>query len=157
MRISGLPGTPFVWGRQQRCRFHFERLCQDNQFGISYATKLRFNFREGAAAQLQSKHRTARRKQFLRQSLLVTQFPDLRTDNVLRFGHAPIMELYLILLRGLNCSVYGATASMDAVQRNGTSKPDNKKHPGKSRTNMNHLNGYISWSHDCHLVGIDPP
>jgi hypothetical protein len=50
----------------------------------------------------------------------------LRADNVLRFGHAPIMELDLILLRGLNCSVYGATASKNAVQRNTTSKPDYK-------------------------------
>lgn len=133
MRISGLPGTPFIGGRQQCRRFHFERLRQDNQFGIRYATKLRFNFREGAAAQFQPEHRTARREQFLCQSLLVTQFPDLRADNVLRFGHAPIMELDLILLRGLNCSVYGATRINGCGATKQNQQTGQQKRPVKAR------------------------
>jgi len=155
-RISGLPGTPFVGGRQQCRRFHLERLRQDDQFGIRYAAKLRFDFRECAATQFQSEHRTTRREQFLRQSLLVTQFPDLRADDVLRFDHAPIMELDLILLRGLNCSVYGATHPVKTAQRNRTSEPDSGKPCWESRSNTNHLKFFISKSHDCHLVAVDP-
>jgi hypothetical protein len=40
---------------------------------------------------------------------LVTQFPNLRADNVLRFGHAPKMELDTKMNRRLNCTDFGAT------------------------------------------------
>ncbi len=114
--IPILPGTPLGKWQQDRW-FHLERLRQDHQFRIRDATKLGFDFREGAPAQFQSKHRAAGRKQLLCQPLLVTQFPDLRPDDVLRmFSHAPEMELDIKTGGASDCSVFGATCQTGAGQ-----------------------------------------
>ena len=106
-KISGSPGAAF--GRRQQCRrLHLERPRQNYQFGIRDATKLRFNFRERAATQIPTEDRTARGEHCLRHFLLITQLSDLRANNVLRFSHAPKMELDTMLTEELNCSVFGA-------------------------------------------------
>ena len=115
--ISGSPGAAFGQ-RQQSRRLHFERLCQDHQFGIRDAPKLRFNFRERAATQIPTEDRTARGEHCLRHFLLITQLSDLRANNVLRFSHAPKMELDTTLAEELNCSVFGATCATAMAQRN---------------------------------------
>lgn len=95
--------------RQKQVHVCFERLGQNDQFGVRDAAKLCFNFRERGSAQIPSEKRAAGGKHFLRQLLLVTQFPNLRADNVLRFGHAPKMELDTKMSRRLNCTDFGAT------------------------------------------------
>ena len=106
--FSGSAGTR-LFGRQDRVDFHFESLCQNDQFGIRDAAKLRFDFGERATAQIPSENRTTGGEHFLRQFLLITQLSDLRPDNVLRFGHAPKTELDCREARELNCSNIGAT------------------------------------------------
>jgi hypothetical protein len=107
LRLSCSPG------RHQRRYFHFQGLSQKHQFKIRDASQLRLNFREGGAAQFQPQDAAAGGKHFLRQTSLVSQFPDLWADNVLRpissFCHAPEMELDTNKGRPLNCSVFGAT------------------------------------------------
>jgi hypothetical protein len=88
---------------------HFQRFRQNDQFGICDAAKSRFNFRECASTQIPSENRAAGSKHLLRQFLLITQFSDLRSDNILRFGHAPKTELDTKAAGGWNCSVIGAT------------------------------------------------
>jgi hypothetical protein len=95
-------------GRQDRINFHLESLCQNNQFSVRDTAKPRFDFGERATAQIPSKNRTAGGKHFLRHFLLITQLPDLRPDNVLRFCHAPKTELDCRDARELNCSNIGA-------------------------------------------------
>ena len=101
-------GTRFL-GRQDRVDFHFESLCQNDQFGIRDTAKLRFDFGKRATAQIPSENRTAGGEHFLRQFLLITQFSDLRPDNVLQFGHAPKTELDSREASEFNCSDIGAT------------------------------------------------
>ncbi len=105
-----LAGTRFL-GRQERVNFHFESLCQNDQFGVRDAAKLRLDFGERATAQIPSENRTAGGKHFLRHVLLVTQLSDLRADDVLRFSfsHAPKTELDSRTTSKLNCSNFGAT------------------------------------------------
>ena len=95
--------------RQKEVHVHFKRLGQNDQFGVRDATELRFNFGESGAAQIPSKKRTTSGKHFLRQSLLIAQFSDLRANNVLWFSHAPEMELDTKTDDGLNCANFGAT------------------------------------------------
>jgi hypothetical protein len=97
------------FGRQQRADIHLERVGQNDQFSVRHATKLRLNFRECCAAQIPSQNRTAGRKHFLCQSLLITQFSDLWSDNILWLGHAPKMELDTKTTPLLNCTDFGAT------------------------------------------------
>ncbi len=105
--ISILSGAPF--GHRQQCRrLHLECLCQNHQFGIRDTAQLRFNFGERAATQIPTEKRATGGKHSLRHLLLITQLANLRADNVLRFGHAPKMELDTTWRRGLNCSVFGA-------------------------------------------------
>ena len=94
---------------QDRADFHLERLRQNHQFGIRDAAKLRLDFGKRAPAQIPAEDRTAGGEHFLRQSLLVAQLPDLRPDDVLRFGHAPKTELDSRMAGELNCSIIGAT------------------------------------------------
>lgn len=94
--------------RQNRADFHFESLCQNDQFGIRDTAKPRFDFGKCATAQIPTENRTAGGEHFLRQFLLITQLSDLRPDNVLRFGHAPKTELDCRDARELNCSNIGA-------------------------------------------------
>jgi hypothetical protein len=103
-----LAGVP-LFDRKKRADIHLDRICQNHQFGICHAAKLRLNFRERGAAQIPSLNRAARGKHFLRQFLLIAQLSDLRPDNVLRFGHAPKTELDPKTTRGLNCTNFGAT------------------------------------------------
>jgi hypothetical protein len=103
-----LAGTRFL-GRQERVDFHFEGLCQNDQFGVRNAAKLRLDFRKRATAQIPSEDRTAGGKHFLRHVLLVAQLSDLRPYNVLRFSHAPKTELDTRTASKLNCSNFGAT------------------------------------------------
>jgi hypothetical protein len=73
---------------------------------------LRFDLRQGGAAQFKAKNGAAGRKKLLRQTLLVSQFSNLRADNVsLQFlfsRHAPEMELDNRCERGPDCSNFGA-------------------------------------------------
>jgi hypothetical protein len=138
--IPPLPATP-LQRRQESCCFHLERPGQNHQFGIRDATKLRFNFRERAATQIPTEDRTARGEHCLRHFLLITQLSDLRADNVLRFSHAPKMELDTTLTEELNCSVFGAICSTAMAQRK---KPDSatgqwKKFIGKGAGKMKHF------------------
>src|SRR5882672_4802875 len=103
-----LAGTCLL-GRQERVDFHFESLCENDQFSVRDAAKLRLDFRKRATAQVPSENRTAGGKHFLRHVLLVAQFSDLRPDNVLRFSHAPKTELDTRTTSKLNCSNFGAT------------------------------------------------
>lgn len=114
--ICDSPGAAFG-RRQQRRRFHLERLGQNHQFAIRDTTKLRFNFRERPATQIPAKNRAAGGKHSLRHLLLIAQLADLRTDDVLRFGHAPKMELDTTWDVRLNCSVFGAICSMATASR----------------------------------------
>lgn len=97
------------FGRQQRTDIRLERICQNDQFSIGYTAKLRLNFRERRAAQVPPLNRTTRGKHFLCQSLLIAQFSDLRSNNILWFGHAPKMELDTKTGRVLDCTNFGAT------------------------------------------------
>lgn len=97
------------FGRQQRTDIHLERICQNNQFSIGYAAKLRLNFRECCAAQVPPLNRATCGKHFLCQSLLIAQFSDLRSNNILWFVHAPKMELDTKTIPSLNCTNFGAT------------------------------------------------
>jgi len=99
----------YFGGRQDFFDFHLERPCQDDQLGVRDATKLRLDFGERAPAQIPTAQRAAGGEHRLRQFLLVTQLPDLRPDNVLRFRHAPKTELDSSETRELNCSNIGAT------------------------------------------------
>jgi hypothetical protein len=40
---------------------------------------------------------------------MITQFSDLRPDNILWFSHAPKMELDTKTIPSLNCTNFGAT------------------------------------------------
>jgi len=63
----------------------------------------------------QPKNRAAGGKHFLRHALLVAQFSDLRADDVLRFGHAPKMELDTKTSGELNCSIIGAISAKQKI------------------------------------------
>jgi hypothetical protein len=80
-------------GRIKRSDLDLERLGQDFQFGVGYATQLSFDFRQRGPAQVPPKNATPSRQCLLGDVLLITQLPHLRPDNVLRFGHAPFSEL----------------------------------------------------------------
>lgn len=97
------------FNRKKRCRIYFQGFRQDHQFGVSHATQLRFNLREGRPAQFQAQDRASGGEHFLCQSPLVAQFSDLRADNIFIFRHAPETELDNNQRRTLDCSVIGAT------------------------------------------------
>lgn len=93
---------------QKRVHIHFKSLCQKHQFGIRNTAELRLDFREGATTQIPAKNRTPGSKHLLRHLLLITQFSDLRADNVFRLAHAPEMELDSRMSDVMNCSIIGA-------------------------------------------------
>jgi hypothetical protein len=107
----------FLFGRQKHIDICFERICQNEQFGVRYTAKLRLNFRQCCAAQVPPLNRTARGKHFLCQSLLIAQFSDLRSDNILWFGHAPKMELDTKTIPSLNCTNFGATWQRSKIKK----------------------------------------
>ena len=99
----------FLFRRQKGGHVHFEGFRQYHQLRISYTTKLCLNFRESGAAQFQSKHGTPGREHLLGHLFLITQFSDLRTNQIFRLPllsscHAPKMELDTIMERLPNCS-----------------------------------------------------
>lgn len=98
--------------RKQGGNLHPEGIGQNDEFGVRNTSELRLDFGEGGTTQFKSKNGTTRRKKFLRQTFLIPQFPDLRTDNVLKlslfFCHAPEMELDNKISECLDCSVFGA-------------------------------------------------
>jgi hypothetical protein len=105
--------SALLLGREERGCIHLECFGQDCQFSVSDAAQLSFNLRERPPTQFQPQHRAACGKKLLRQSLLVTQFSDLRAGNVLRLfmfssRHAPKMELDGITKGAFNCSDIGA-------------------------------------------------
>jgi hypothetical protein len=102
-----------LFGRQQYGHVHPESLGNDYQLGVSHATQLRFDLRESRPAQFQPQNRASGGEHFLCQSLLITQFPDLRADNVFIFHHAPKSELDSIGRRAFDCSDFGATCLRD--------------------------------------------
>ncbi len=106
---------------EQSWHFHFQSLSQNHQFKVHNTSKLRFNFREGCAAQFQPQDGAAGGEHFLRQSPLISKFSNLRANNVLQpflsFCHAPKMELDSIGNRTLNCSVFGATFGISPARR----------------------------------------
>ena len=138
--IPPLAGTP-LQRRQEGCCFHLERPSQNHQFGIRDATKLRFNFRERAATQIPAENRTAGGEHCLRHFLLITQLPDLRANNVLRFSHAPKMELDTTLTEELNCSVFGAICSTATTRRKrlDSAAGQRKQVIGKAASKMKHF------------------
>jgi hypothetical protein len=73
---------------------------------------LRFDLGQGGAAQFEAKNGAAGGKKLLRQALLVSQFSNLRADNVsqqfLFSRHAPEMELDNRVEGGPDCSDFGA-------------------------------------------------
>ena len=112
-RLSGLGAL----GRKECRGIYFQRTRQNHQFDIRHTTQLRFDLREGGAAQFQSKQRASGGKQVLRQSLTVAQFPDLRPHHIfqcLLFSsrHAPRMEPDTILNELINCSIIGAMCEL---------------------------------------------
>jgi hypothetical protein len=100
-------------GRKQCGNVHPERFRQKHQLRIGNATQLGLNLGKCGAAQFQSQDGATGGVHFLRQSSLVSQFSDLRANNILRtfssFCHAPEMELDTRESGALNCSVIGAT------------------------------------------------
>ena len=154
-KISASAGAPFGQ-RQQSRRVHFECLCQNHQFDIRDATQLRFYFRERAAAQIPAKNRTAGGKHSLRQLLLITQFANLRADNVLRFCHAPKMELDTTRTPGLNCSVFGAMCSVQTTRqkrRGGLAGPQKRR----AKTAAGRTNRFQNWQTEIHPAVTDAP
>jgi len=123
LRLSHPPG------RHQRRYFHFKSASQHHKFKVRDASQLCLNFRQGCAAQFQPQDGAAGGEHFLCQSPLVSQFSDLRADNVLRtFSlscHAPKMELDSIESGALDCSSFGATC------RNVTGKAFQIQHEAK--------------------------
>ena len=103
-------------GWQKGIHLHIQSLCENYQLGIRDTAKLRFDFRERGAAQIPSKKRTACGKHFLRQFPLITQFSDLRPDNVLQFSHAPETELDAKAGSVLNCTNFGATRQRNELR-----------------------------------------
>jgi hypothetical protein len=100
------------FSRWKQCfHIYFQGFCENDQFGVRHATKLRLDFRERAAAQVPAENGTPGGEHSLRQFLLIAQFSDLRADDVFRFYHAPKMELDTNRAGVLNCSIIGATRS----------------------------------------------
>lgn len=99
--------------RDQSRYFHSKGFSQNQQFRVRDTSELRLYFREGRPAQLQPKNRATGRKKLLRQSPLISQFSDLRADDVahpfLSCGHALKMELESNEDGALSCSKLGAT------------------------------------------------
>jgi hypothetical protein len=98
--------------RKQIRNLHSQSVRQDDQFRIGHPSQLRFNFGERRPAQLQTQHRTARCKHFLRQAILISQASDLRANNIagpfFSFDHAPDSERKPIEIWPAICSIFGA-------------------------------------------------
>ena len=106
------PGAGLFEWKECSC-VHFKSFRQYYEFHVGDTTQLGFNFREGGTAQFQSKHGTSSREHLLRHRFLISQFSDLRTNQVFRLlllssCHAPEMELDTITNRLPNCSDIGA-------------------------------------------------
>jgi len=113
--------APCDFSRKRFRHINSQSLGQNHQFRIGQAAQLRFDFRERRPAQLQSQDRTPSRKQLLRQSLLITQPPDLRADHVapLLFSlcNAPQTERYGSANHPRWYSDFGATFAMSSAGR----------------------------------------
>jgi hypothetical protein len=99
----------FLFAWQKNIHIRLECIRQNKQFSVRHTAKLCLNFRERCTTQIPSLDRTTCGKHFLCQSLLIAQFSDLWSDNILWFGHAPKMELDTKTSGGLNCADFGAT------------------------------------------------
>jgi hypothetical protein len=102
------PGAGLFGWKECGC-VHFQSFRQGYEFHVGDTAQLGFNFREGGAAQFQSKHGTPSREHLLRHLILIAQFSDLRTNQIFRLPllssyHAPKMELDAITKRLPNCS-----------------------------------------------------
>jgi hypothetical protein len=101
----------FEW---EECDYvHFQSFRQNYKFYVGNTAQLGFNFRECAATQFQSEHGAPSRKHLLRHLILITQFSDLRANQIFRFlllssRHAPETELDTSMKRLSNCSDIGA-------------------------------------------------
>ena len=92
---SSAKGLAAHW--KKRRNVHPESFRQKHQLGVAHTTKLSLDLGKRGAAQLKPQNRTSRGKKFLRQPLFISQFSDLRADDIAQpfyFPcHAPKMEL----------------------------------------------------------------
>lgn len=158
-RLNSTASTAHLLPTRKQCRYvQPERIGQNHQFKVCDASQLRLNLGKRCTAQFQPQHGATRGEQFLRQTSLVSQFSDLRADNVLRsfssFCHAPEMELDTMETGGLNCSVFGATFGISPtavpysmkgkvtifLRNRNTTAIDLKREKEKARTRNNERN-----------------
>lgn len=92
----------------KRVQLNAQRLGQHHDFPIRDTAQLRLDLRQGAPAQIPAQDTTTRRQPLLRDPLHVAQLSHLWPDDILQFGHAPILELDLNCNRVMNCSNNGA-------------------------------------------------
>jgi len=92
-------------GRIERGDLNSECTGQDVQLRVSHTAELRLDFRQRSPAQIPAEYATPSCEAFLGYSQLITQLPNLRPDNVLCFGHAPISELDRIRTRALDAPI----------------------------------------------------
>ena len=102
------PPAMRCFGRQQGLDAGLQYIGEGNQFEIRHATQLSFDLRQRGAAHVQSANSTSCCQHLLRQASLVAKFSNLRSDDVLRPGHAPDLELDLRAWPLFNCSGFGA-------------------------------------------------